>query len=59
MKNCFEGYLTSKCKECEFWRDGSTNGEIGCACPFPIDHCEAFSKEVESQESEVGNGNQI
>ena len=47
MTNCFEGYLTSKCKDCEFWKD--TNEEIGCGCPFPISHCEAFSQEGEDR----------
>lgn len=41
MLNCFEGYLTDACKKCDFWKDGS-DGSLGCACPGPIDHCEAF-----------------
>ncbi len=43
MKNCFEGYLTDGCKNCEFWHDGSDNA-IGCGCPFPISHCEDFAE---------------
>ena len=49
MKSCFEGYLTSKCKDCEFWKNGTTDKELGCACPFPISYCEAFSKECEGK----------
>ncbi len=49
MKNCLVEYLTSKCKVCGFWKDGTTNEGIGCASPFPISHCEAFSKENEFQ----------
>ena len=49
MKSCFEDYLTSKCKDCEFWKNGTTDKEIGCACPFPISYCEAFSKECEGK----------
>lgn len=52
MKNCLEEYLTSKCKYCEFWKDGTTNEGIGCACPFPISYCGAFSKENEDKEPE-------
>ena len=40
FKSVLEGYLTEECKECEYWKDNST--EIGCFCPEPIDHCDAF-----------------
>ena len=43
MKNCFDGYLTDGCKNCEFWHDGGDNS-IGCGCPFPISHCEHFAE---------------
>ena len=54
MKNCLEGYLTPTCAICEFWHDGTPdengNTSIGCGCPFPIDHCEAFHKMYEENE---------
>lgn len=50
MKNCFEGYLTAECKDCPFWKDGSSPMVgIGCACPFPIMRCDSFRKEYEKE----------
>ena len=48
-KSCFDGYLTSECHECEYWEDGSDPEKrmIGCACPFPIMHCDAFARECD------------
>ena len=43
MKNCFDGYLTNGCRNCEYWHDGSDN-TIGCGCPFPISLCEHFAE---------------
>ena len=40
MKSCFDGYLTDDCKTCVYWKNNKY--EIGCCCPFPIDHCESF-----------------
>lgn len=51
MKSCFDGYLTSECKNCEFWCDGSDpNKGIGCGTPYPIDHCEYFNKMSKEEE---------
>lgn len=47
MRNCFEGYLTEGCRNCEYWHDGSDNA-IGCGCPFPISHCKYFRKAEET-----------
>ena len=45
FKSCFDGYLTDECKNCGWWKDGTDEyHSIGCGCPFPIDHCEAFHK---------------
>lgn len=37
--------LTTHCDKCEHWKD--SDKESGCACPFPIDHCEWFKAEDE------------
>lgn len=50
-KNCLEEYLTESCRNCEFWRNDET--ARGCACPFPIMHCEAFEKMYNEAEKDV------
>ena len=51
MKSCFDRYLTSECKNCEFWCDGSDpNKGIGCGTPYPIDHCEYFDRMCKKEE---------
>lgn len=53
-RSCLDGYLTNTCAECEFWRDG-TDGQIGCGCPFPIMHCEAFAEMYNNDTSKEAN----
>ena len=50
-KNCLEEYLTESCQSCEFWRNDETT--CGCACPFPIMHCEAFAKMYNEAENDM------
>lgn len=53
-RNCFDGYLTEECKNCEFWADGSDMKKgIGCMYPGPIDNCEAFAKAYEEEEERI------
>lgn len=49
MLNCFEGYLTDACANCDCWKDGS-DGSLGCAYPGPIDNCEAFAEAYKKAE---------
>jgi hypothetical protein len=50
-RNVFEGYLTVECPTCECWKDGSNMKEgLGCAYPGPIDHCQAFRKQFETDQ---------
>ena len=42
--------LTRECVNCPWWKDTAT--ESGCARPTPIDECEAYAKEYNSEEIE-------
>lgn len=46
--NCFEGYLTEGCKDCECWSDKNNyKGYIGCGYCGPIMNCTHFAKRFE------------
>ena len=42
--------LTKECAICPWWKDTET--EHGCARPTPIDECEPFAREYDSEEIE-------
>ena len=41
-RSCFDGYLTSECASCSFWKNDIDC--FGCGATFPIMHCDAFAK---------------
>lgn len=42
--------LTKECANCPWWKDTET--ECGCSRPTPIDECEAYAREYNSEEIE-------
>ncbi len=52
MRNCFDGYLTDRCKACVFWGDGVHTKDLGCCAPFPIMKCPEFAKVYKEEQRE-------